>query len=107
MSVPVAPYPCPVSCLGGQPGSIHIPQVTVNATGPIVTLVNMAQVLKLHCQLQSLAKTGTSPTLDVKLQESLDNGATWSDVSGATFTQLTGAGVPHVDALVEDRKSVV
>lgn len=32
--------------------------------------------------------TGTTPTLDVKLQESDDN-STWSDISGATFTQIT------------------
>lgn len=32
--------------------------------------------------------TGTSPTLDTKIQDSADN-SSWSDVSGATFTQVT------------------
>lgn len=36
---------------------------------------------------------GTSPTLDVKLQESSDDGAvdTYADVASATFTQVTTA----------------
>ena len=40
--------------------------------------------------LDSEAGTGTSPTLDVKLQESANN-SDWSDISGATFTQVTDA----------------
>jgi len=40
--------------------------------------------------LSTGAVDGTSPTLDVKIQES-DDGSTWSDVSGATFTQITAA----------------
>ena len=32
--------------------------------------------------------SGTTPTLDGKLQQSSDN-STWSDISGATFTQVT------------------
>lgn len=38
--------------------------------------------------LKSGAGTGTTPTLDVKVQDSEDN-STWTDVSGATFTQVT------------------
>lgn len=38
--------------------------------------------------LDSAAGTGTTPTLDVKIQDSADN-STFADVSGATFTQLT------------------
>ncbi len=34
--------------------------------------------------------SGTSPTLDGKLQQSSDN-STWSDISGATFTQVTAS----------------
>lgn len=40
--------------------------------------------------LTSSAGTGTTPTMDVKIQHSSDNAA-WSDVSGATFTQVTDA----------------
>lgn len=36
------------------------------------------------------AVSGTSPTLDVKIQES-DDESTWTDVPGATFTQMTAA----------------
>ncbi len=36
------------------------------------------------------AVSGTSPTLDVKIQESADN-STFTDISGATFTQITAA----------------
>ena len=36
------------------------------------------------------ASAGSSPTLDVKLQESDDN-SSFSDISGATFTQVTDA----------------
>lgn len=37
--------------------------------------------------LDSAAGTGTTPTLDVKLQDSDDN-STFADISGATFTQV-------------------
>ena len=36
------------------------------------------------------AVSGTNPTLDGKLQSSPDNSA-WTDISGATFTQVTAA----------------
>lgn len=39
--------------------------------------------------LNSAAGTGTSPTLDVKLQDSADDSA-FADVAGKTFTQITG-----------------
>jgi hypothetical protein len=44
--------------------------------------------------------SGTAPTLDVKIQESTDN-STFTDISGATFTQATaaqsaGADVPRI-----------
>ena len=41
--------------------------------------------------LDSEAGSGTSPTMDVKLQESDDN-ITFTDISGATFTQVTNGG---------------
>lgn len=39
--------------------------------------------------------SGTSPTLDVKIQESDDN-SSWSDVTGATFTQVTASDSSQV-----------
>lgn len=52
------------------------------------------------------AVSGTSPTLDVKLQESADNSA-WSDVTGTTFTQVTAANnsqIMRVEGLGTSRK---
>lgn len=34
---------------------------------------------------------GTTPTLNVKLQTSANNSSGWGDITGATFTQVTGA----------------
>lgn len=36
--------------------------------------------------------SGTTPTLDVKLQECATSGGTYTDVSGAVFTQVTATG---------------
>ena len=41
--------------------------------------------------LDSEAGTGTSPTLNVKLQDSADNSA-WADVTGKVFTEVTSSG---------------
>lgn len=40
--------------------------------------------------LQSAAGTGTTPTLDVKVQDSDDN-SSFADVAGAAFTQVVAA----------------
>ena len=39
--------------------------------------------------LDTGASSGTSPTLDVKMQESDSSGSGYTDISGATFTQIT------------------
>ena len=39
--------------------------------------------------LDSAAGTGSSPTLDIKITECSTNGGTYTDLSGATFTQVT------------------
>lgn len=41
-------------------------------------------------RLNSAAGTGTTPTLDVKIQDSADNSA-FADVAGLTFAQVTTA----------------
>ncbi len=41
------------------------------------------------------AASGTTPTLDVKMQESDDN-SSFADISGATFAQLTAAGLKEL-----------
>lgn len=45
----------------------------------------------ITAQLMTGAVGGTSPTLDVKMQESETSGGTYTDISGATFTQVTAA----------------
>lgn len=42
--------------------------------------------------LDSAAGTGTTPTLDVKLQDSADGATGFADITGAAFTQVTDAG---------------
>jgi len=37
------------------------------------------------------AVTGTTPSLAGKIQESADGSTNWSDISGATFTAVTGS----------------
>jgi hypothetical protein len=37
------------------------------------------------------AVSGTSPTMAGKIQESADGSTGWSDISGATFTQVTAS----------------
>lgn len=41
--------------------------------------------------LDSAAGTGTTPTLDVKIQDSADGSTGWADIAGAAFTQVTNA----------------
>lgn len=53
------------------------------------------------------AVTGTSPTLDVKIQESADGSTGWADVSGATLTQVTASNnsqILRVEGLGTNRK---
>ncbi len=39
--------------------------------------------------LDSAAGTGTTPTMDVKIQDSANGSTGWADISGATFAQVT------------------
>lgn len=75
---------------------------TVNGSSVDTLGYNSAAVI-----LEVGAVSGTSPTLDVKIQES-DNGSTgWADVSGATFTQVTASNnsqILRVEGLGTSRK---
>lgn len=57
---------------------------TVTATGIDISSYKGGLIVQ---QLVGVV-SGTTPTLDGKLQSSPDN-STWSDISGATFTQVT------------------
>jgi hypothetical protein len=52
----------------------------------------------LVCYLSVTAASGSSPTLDVKFQDSPDGGTTWFDIAGASFTQATAATTQVVSA---------
>ena len=52
--------------------------------------------------LTSAAGTGSSPTLDVKVQDSDASGGSYADLSGATFTQVTDAVSMQVITFVKD-----
>jgi len=60
---------------------------TATANGSAVDI--QQYVGKLKFILASSAGGGTSPTMDVKLQDSADGSTGWADISGAAFTQVT------------------
>lgn len=51
--------------------------------------------------------TGTSPTLDAKLQESDTLGGTYTDIPGAAFAQVAGAAQSLVRVDVDGRKKFI
>lgn len=52
--------------------------------------------------LDAAAGTGTTPTCDIKIQDSDDGSTGWNDVSGATFTQLVTTASRQKLALNKD-----
>lgn len=57
-------------------------------SGPIAAAGKIAEILLMvHCT----AASGTTPTLDVSLEQSAD-GSSWSAITGSSATQLTAAG---------------
>lgn len=68
--------------------SIRPSAVTSDTNGSGLDFANGE--ISTNAILEVGAVSGTTPTLDVKLQESTDN-SSWSDISGATFTQVTAA----------------
>lgn len=47
--------------------------------------------------------SGTTPTLDAKIQESDDN-STWTDITGATFTQVTASTALQVISFLRTKR---
>jgi len=74
---------------------------TANADGVGVDLQGYQGALKVI--LNSGAGGGTSPTLDIKIQDSADN-SVFADVSGKVFTQVTG--VASIQSLAIDTRAV-
>lgn len=63
---------------------------SANGTGFDLEGSNGAEGEAIIILASDAASAGSSPTLDVKLQESDDN-STFTDISGATFTQVTSS----------------
>ena len=69
--------------------------VAGKATGAVTSTATSSHIDLLEYDgdvllvLDCAAGTGTSPTLDIKLTECATTGGTYTDLSGATFTQVT------------------
>ena len=64
---------------------------SANGTGFDLEGSNGAEGEAIIILASDAASAGASPTLDVKLQESDAEGSGYTDISGATFTQVTDA----------------
>ena len=74
--------------------------VTSTATSSAIDLLEYdGDVLLI---LDSAAGGGSSPTLDIKLTESDETGGTYTDLSGATFTQVVDAASMQTLAINKD-----
>lgn len=62
------------------------------ASGSSSALTTVGPYQNALVTLNCTASSGSSPTLNVKVQISDDGGTTWYDLSGSSFTQLTGTG---------------
>lgn len=65
--------------------------MAVIASGSGAAKTAFAAEAKIIAYLDVTAATGTTPTLDVKLQHSID-GSTWLDVASGAFTQKSAIG---------------
>lgn len=63
--------------------------ITSSGNGTGVSVVDFVGEVKFLLSAKNVA--GTTPTLDVKLQES-DDDSTYTDVASGSFTQVTDAG---------------
>ncbi len=78
---------------------------TASANGSAVDLLGYVNpgVKDMLAYLNVGAVSGTTPTLDLKLQESDDGSTGWTDISGAVFTQATSATSETIKAKVFKR----
>lgn len=74
---------------GGKTSTLHA-SAARTATGVGSAVCGFERYEKFTCQLVVSAASGTSPTLDVVVQHSIDGGTTWFTL--LTFTQKTAAG---------------
>jgi hypothetical protein len=81
-----------------------IPSVRSRRRATVARLAGYGAALSLRAQLNVTAASGTTPTLDVVIEDSVDGGVTWNTVG--TFTQKTAVArevinvtVPFADSL--------
>lgn len=75
------------------------------ASGTTAINPSFAGVHDLLVQVAVTAAAGTgSPTLDVIIQQSVDDGTNWHDVAGLTFTQVASAAAPIAELKVPTGK---
>lgn len=74
--------------------SIRPQTITANTNGVSVDAAPVGGN-SLSARLSVGAVSGTSPTLNVRMQWSADN-STWTDIAGATFTQVTAANQAEI-----------
>lgn len=79
--------------LDRQVGQIVVPLAALAATqtGPSVDFGKAGVGKSITVNVHATAVSGTSPTLDCKLQDSADD-VTYADITGASTTQITAAG---------------
>lgn len=77
---------------------LHKPAIRPQTATSTVTGsgVDMRDTTPCFAELVVGTVSGTSPTLDVKLQESDTSGGTYSDISGATFAQVTASNKEEI-----------
>jgi len=68
---------------------IPMASVTATANGTGVDIQQWVGQLAVYLACKNTA--GTSPTLDVTLEDSADGSTGWAAISGAAFTQVTDA----------------
>lgn len=72
---------------GGGITDISVPSAARNAAGNSGPIPGWASAKTLRAQLNVSAASGTTPTLNVLIEDSLDGGVTWNTVG--TFAQKT------------------
>ena len=74
--------------------------LTTTTNGSALNVVDFLGRIKVI--LDSAAGTGTTPTLDVKLQDSPDGSTGWADIAGAVFAQVVaGASLQSIGVTID------
>lgn len=83
------------------PAQVSVPAArTSTVTGSAVNLAGYAGAVLIVQDVGAVS--GTTPTLDGKIQDSADGSTNWNDVAGATFVQVTASN--NIQAINVDRR---